>query len=278
MMSTSLVRCLSGPVARVLLCAALLLSSAASIAQTPVPVARWNDLLQRNVKDIDDGHASQVDYAGMRRDQAQLDAYTHQLSAVTAEQFQGWGRDQQKAFLINAYNAFTVQLVLTHWPQLGSIKDLGGLFSGPWKIDFFTLLGRRSTLDQVELRLRSADYADPRVHFALNCASISCPMLRAEGYIAERLNLQLDDAMIRFLGDRSRNRYDPRSDALQASKIFDWYAGDFSQAPYRSVAGLLAQHAAQLSDDPEVVARLHAQQVDIHYLPYDWHVNKWTMP
>ncbi|MEO8993763.1 MAG: DUF547 domain-containing protein, partial [Rhodanobacter sp.] len=179
---------------------------------------------------------------------------------------------------INAYNAFTVQLVLTGWPRLASIKDLGSLFSSPWKIDFFTLLGRRSSLDQVEARLRGANYADPRVHFALNCASISCPMLRAEGYAAERLDSQLDDAMTRFLGDRARNRYNPRSGALQVSKIFDWYADDFKQSPYHSVAGLLAKHATQLSDDPKVVARLHTQQVNIKYLPYNWHLNKWTMP
>lgn len=278
MMKTLHARRLLGPGLQGLLCTLLLLFSAVSLAQTTVPAAGWNNLLQKNVKVIDDGHAAQVDYAGMRGDQAQLDAYTHQLSAVTAAQFHGWNKNQQKAFLINAYNAFTVQLVLTRWPKLSSIKDLGGLFSSPWKIDFFTLLGSRSTLDQIEKRLRSADYADPRVHFALNCASISCPMLRNEAYVAEKLDHQLDDAMDQFLADHSRNRYDPHSDELQVSKIFDWYASDFKAAPYHSVTGLLALHAKQLSDDPKVVARIQAQKVDISYLPYDWHLNKWTTP
>ena len=278
MMNAWFDRCRSAPVVQGLLCATLILFSAASLAQAPPSTMGWNDLLQQHVHVMDDGHGSQVDYAGMRRDRTQLDAYARQLSAVTPAQFQGWSRNQQKAFLINAYNAFTVQLVLTRWPEVNSIKDLGGLFSSPWKKDFFSLLGQRSDLDDIESRLRSKEYADPRVHFALNCASISCPMLRAEAYSADRLDGQLDDAMSRFLGDHPRNRYDSRRDALQVSKIFDWYADDFAQAPYHSVAGLLALHAAQLSDDPKIVARIRAQLVDIDYLPYDWHLNGLATP
>lgn len=255
-----------------LLFTALLLASIAGFAQSP-PTKAWGELLQRHVHVIDHGHASQVDYAGMRRDQAQLDSYTRQLSAVTPVQFQGWGRDDQKAFLLNAYNAFTVQLVLTHWPALGSIKDIGGVFSSPWKKDFFALLGQRSNLDQIETRLRSRDYADPRIHFALNCASVGCPMLRPQAYVGDRLDRQLDDATTQFLTDRTRNHYDPQNDVLLVSKIFDWYADDFRHPPYGSVAALLAMHAAQLSDDPQVVARIRAQRVRIDYLPYDWHLN-----
>lgn len=255
----------------------LLLASAAALAAPPSD-ATWTHLLQRHVVVIDGGHGSQVDYAGMRRDQDQLDAYTHQLSAVTPARFNRWGRHDQMAFLINAYNAFTVQLVLTRWPKLSSIKDLGSFFSSPWKKDFFTLLGRRSDLDQIEAKLRSSTYADPRVHFALNCASIGCPMLQRHAYVGEQLDRQLDAAMRRFLGDRTRNRYDPARDVLEVSKIFDWYGGDFERPPYGSVAALLAQHAAQLSTDPKVVARIRAQRVSIDYLPYNWHLNGLPRP
>lgn len=240
--------------------------------------AAWTALLQHHVLVIDGGHASQVDYAGMRRDQDRMDAYTRQLSAVTPAQFSRWGRNDQMAFLINAYNAFTVQLVLTRWPKLSSIKDLGSFFSSPWKEDFFTLLGQRSHLDQIETKLRSKTYADPRIHFALNCASIGCPMLQPHAYVGDQLDRQLDDAMRRFLGDRTRNRYDPAQDALEVSKLFDWYAGDFERLPQGSVAGLLAQHAAQLSTDPKVVARMRAQRVSIDYLPYDWRLNGLATP
>lgn len=252
--------------------AVLMLLGAAAVAAPMPSSALWTALLQRHVIVMDGGHASRVDYAGMRRDRSTLDAYTRQLSAITPAQFAQWNRTEQMAFLINAYNAYTVQLVLTRWPRLSSIKDIGGLFSSPWKQDFFVLLGQRTNLDHLESLLRKDD-ADPRIHFALNCASIGCPMLRAKAYAGDRLDRQLDDAMRCFLGDRSRNRYDPSRGALRVSKIFDWYAGDFREGPGRSVAGLLAAHAAQLSDDPKIQARIRAQRVDIQFLPYNWQLN-----
>ncbi|WP_291775728.1 DUF547 domain-containing protein [Castellaniella sp.] len=254
--------------------AVLMLLSAAAVAAPMPSSVLWTSLLQRHVVVIDGGHASRVDYAGMRRDRSALDAYTRELSAITPAQFAQWNRTDQMAFLINAYNAFTVQLVLRRWPRLSSIKDIGGLFSRPWKQDFFVLLGQRTNLDHIESLLRTGKYyADPRVHFALNCASIGCPMLRAKAYAGGRLDRQLEDAMQRFLGDRSRNRYDPSRDVLRVSRIFDWYAGDFRDGPGRSVAGLLAAHAAQLSDDPKIQARIRAQRVDIQFLPYNWQLN-----
>lgn len=264
---------------RALLCTALILFSAAGFAaQAPPSAAAWNKLLQQHVHVIHDGRASHVDYAGMRRDQAQLDAYTQQLSAVTVTQFQGWTGNQQKSFLINAYNAFTVQLVLTRWPELNSIKDLGGLFSSPWKKQFFTLLGQRSDLDQIESRLRGKMYADPRVHFALNCASIGCPMLRSQAYTAVRLDAQLDDQAQRFLSDPSHNRY--ADEQLEVSKIFDWYAADFSHGWHgiTSVKQYLATHAADLTTDKSAQARIRARKVSVDYLDYDWHLNGLSKP
>lgn len=265
-------------VLRTLLCAALIMFSAAGIAQAPPSTAAWNKLLHANVHVIDHGTASQVDYAGMRKDHAQLDAYTHQLIAVTAAQFHSWNKNQQKAFLINAYNAFTVQLILTRWPKLSSIKDLGGLFSSPWKKDFFSLLGHKTHLDAIESRLRSKTYADPRVHFALNCASIGCPMLRPEAYTADKLDAQLDDQARRFLSDHSRNRY--AKGKLEVSKIFDWYAGDFSHGWHgiTSVKQFLAAHAPDLTADKVAQTRIRAQKVSVDYLDYNWHLNGLAKP
>lgn len=179
------------------------------------------------------------------------------------------------AFLIDAYNAFTLELILTRYPGLKSIKDLGGLFSSPWQQDFFTLLGTKTHLDHIEQDLLCAPgrYGDPRIHFALTCASLGCPMLRDEAYVGAHLDAQLDDAMRHFLTDRSRNRYDPAADKLLVSKIFDWYANDFRVGSYRSVAALFAAHAAQLSDDPKNQARIRAQNIDIAFLRHDWHLN-----
>ena len=254
--------------------AVLMLVNAAAAA-APVPSSEiWSSLLERHVVVIDGGHASRVDYAGMRRDEVLLDAYTGQLSAVTSAQFDAWGKADQMAFLVNAYNAFTIEKVLTRWPELHSIKDLGSFLSSPWRDRFFTLLGERRDLDDVEGMLRAPGrYDDPRIHFALNCASIGCPMLQPFAYTGTRLDHQLDKAVACFLGDSSRNRYDETVGTLEVSHIFDWYADDFSRGRAGSVKGFLAAHAALLSNDPMIQRRLREQSLSIHFLPYDWRLN-----
>jgi len=261
--------------ARRLMCAVLMLVNAAAAVAVPMPSSGiWNALLERHVVVIDGGHASRVDYAGMRHDEALLDTYTGQLSAVTSAQFDAWGKADQTAFLINAYNAFTIEKVLTRWPELHSIKDLGSFLSSPWRDRFFTLLGERRDLDDIEGMLRAPGrYDDPRIHFALNCASLGCPMLQPFAYDGVQLDRQLSVAVAGFLGDSSRNRYDAATGALEVSHIFDWYADDFSRGPAGSVKGFLAAHAALLSDDPTIQRRLREQSVSIHFLPYDWRLN-----
>jgi hypothetical protein len=168
----------------------------------------WDGLLQRHVKPILGGVATQVDYGGMARERVQLKGYLDALAAVPEADFRRWPRDERLAFLINAYNAGTVELVLTRWPKLDSIKDLGSLLGSPWKKRFIPLLGGTRSLDDIEhgmIRAKGA-YAEPRIHFAVNCASVGCPALRPEAYTAARLDAQLADATRRFLGDRTRNR------------------------------------------------------------------------
>ena len=181
------------------------------------------------------------------------------------------------AFLINAYNAFTVELVLTKYPDLKSIKDLGSLFQSPWKKAFVPLLGKTMSLDEIEhenLRAKGR-YDDPRVHFAVNCASIGCPMLREEAFVAPRLEAQLDEQALRFMSDRSRNRYDAAAGKLEVSKIFDWYGVDFKQG-YKgidSLTGFCARFAGQLADAPAAQERIKAQQAPVDFLDYDWRLN-----
>lgn len=238
--------------------------------------ADWDGLLKRHVQVLEGGNASRMDYAGMQRDKSTLDAYTAALTAVTPAEFAGWSKADRMAFLINAYNAFTVELILSRYPNLHSIRDFGLLPWSPWKKVFFVLLGKQSDLDALETTLRAPGaYDDPRVHFALNCASIGCPMLRPEAYVGARLDIQLDDAMRHFLADRSRNRYDPQTGSLEVSKIFDWYASDFSQGHhgFSSVAQTLGQYADVLADRPEDRQRVRAGQAPLDYLPYDWALN-----
>lgn len=150
---------------------------------------------------------------------------------MTRADFDGWPQAQRRAFLINAYNAFTVDLILTRYPKLKSIRDLGSLFSSPWKQSFFTLFGEEQSLDGIEhgLLRGAPDFDDPRIHFAVNCASIGSA-LRPEAYWAEVLDAQLEDQTRRFFGDRTRNRFDATSATLYLSSILDWYA-ELSNAP-----------------------------------------------
>lgn len=181
----------------------------------------WDRLLRRNVVVLEEGRASRVTYAAL--DRAALHAYLKALSAVGETEFKSWPRAEQMAFLINAYNAFTVEKILTRYPDLESIRDFGRFFGNPFKDDFFTLLGRKASLDAIEHGMLRKDYREPRVHFALNCASIGCPMLRDEAFTAARLEAQLGDGMKRFLSDRAAVR------SLKADVAFleyDWALND----------------------------------------------------
>lgn len=234
----------------------------------------WDALLQRHVQWTDDGTASVVDYAGMRAQRGQLDAYLEALAEVTATEFDGWPKPDRDAFLINAYNAATVQLVLTRDPLPESIKQIGGWFSSPWKQSFVPLLGQTRSLDEIEhgLLRGSADYDDPRIHFAVNCASVGCPALRPEAYSGARLDAQLQDQTARFLRDASRNRYLPEADRLEVSRIFDWYGGDFERHS-GGVAAFLAGQATALRLDPALARRLQAGKIRIGFTDYDWRLN-----
>lgn len=255
----------------------LLLGPATALAAFDHSHAAWDRLLAEHVIWVRDGVASRADYAGFQGDREALQAYLGELSAVTPEQFQGWSRDRRLAFLINAYNAFTVELILTEYPGIDSIKDLGGWFSSPWKQRFFSLLGEQRHLDWIEHeRIRAPGvYNEPRIHFAVNCASIGCPALRPEAFTAPRLDAQLQDGTERFLADRRRNRYLPEDDTLEVSSIFDWYAEDFQQGwqGIDSVREFLAGYAEQLADAPEHRSRIRAQETGLDHLDYDWALN-----
>lgn len=239
--------------------------------------AAWSALLKKHIVLINGGKASAADYQGFLSDRAALGQYLGQLSAVTPPEFDRFTSAQQQAFLINAYNAFTVELILTRYPDLKSIKALGSLFSGPWTKEWINLLGQTRSLDNIEhVMLREKGrYNEPRVHFAVNCASIGCPMLREEAFTATALDAQLEEQARRFMADSSRNRYDVQSKTLYLSKIFDWYSVDFEQG-YRGIDSLQTfarQHADQLTSDPVARASLLNEPVSIRFLSYDWDLN-----
>jgi hypothetical protein len=244
----------------------------------------WTALLKKHVVLVDGGKASQARYAGFQQDRPALKAYLDSLSKVTSQEFDGWSKAQRMAFLINAYNAHTVEKILTRYPDIRSIWDFGKVFGNPFKDRFFTLLGRPATLDQIEhetLRKPGA-YDEPRVHFAVNCASIGCPMLREEAYVAGRLEAQLEEQTRRFLSDRSRNRFNAESGQLEVSRIFDWFKEDWTSgyrgfegkaAPARSREQYFAAYAALLADTPEDRKRIQDGKAALRFLEYDWALN-----
>ena len=246
--------------------------------------AAWTSLAKQHVLLLDGGKASQVRYAGFAQDRAALKRYLDGLSAVSEAEFKRWSKPQQMAFLINAYNAFTVEKILTRYPDLKSIRDFGKVFGNPFKDRFFTLFGRPFALDDVEhgsLRAQGV-YDEPRVHFAVNCASIGCPMLREEAYVAERLDTQLEEQTRRFLSDRSRNRYNAQTGTLEVSRIFDWYKEDWQSGyrgldaktlPITSREQYFGRYAKLLADDSSQQKTIADGKAALVFLEYDWTLN-----
>ena len=235
----------------------------------------WDTLLKKHVVLLSGAKASQFDYAGMTNDRAAFRAYLGTLSRVSEAQFNGWSKPQRMAFLINAYNAFTIEKILARYPNIQSIWDFGKVFGNPFKDEFFTLLGRRFSLDGIEhdtLRKPGA-YDEPRVHFAVNCASVGCPMLREEAYVAERLEAQLEQQAQRFLSDPTRNR--AAGGKLEVSMIFQWFKEDWSSG-YQGIQSreqYFAKYAKLLSDDPAQQKLVAEAKAPISHLEYDWSLN-----
>jgi len=232
--------------------------------------AAWSALLKQHVVVIDGGKASKVRYSGFVADRAALQAYLASLAAVSESEFRAFSKPQQLAFLINAYNAHMIEKVLMKYPGIRSVWDFGKLLGNPFKDRFFTLLGKPMSLDGIEHDTIRAPgvHDEPRIHFAVNCASIGCPMLREEAYVAERLDRQLEEQTRRFLSDRSRNRFDAAGGALEVSKIFDWYGKDF-----RGLETWLGARAAMLTDKPEEQALIRDGKARVRFLEYDWALN-----
>lgn len=239
--------------------------------------AAWDALLNNHVVALRGGVATSVRYAALARERPVLRAYLKSLSSVTAAEYARWSKPQQLAFLINAYNAYTVERVLTGYPGLKSIKDLGSLLSSPWKQEFVPLLGQTLSLDGIEhgmIRARGV-FDDPRIHAAVNCASVGCPALRGEAYLSETLDVQLADSLARFLSDDLRNRFDANSGVLEVSQIFDWYGDDFEQGHkgYDSLKTLFARHADKLADGAAAQKKVREGQYKLKFLAYDWSLN-----
>ncbi len=201
-----------------------------------------------------------VDYAGFKKDEQKLDRY---LALFDSTDVRNLSRDDQMAFYINAYNAWTIKLILSGYPGVKSIKDLGG-FWGPWKKDFVRLGGEVVTLDHIEHDILRPEFKDPRVHFAVNCASKGCPALISEPYEGSRLDVQLDRSARNFINNTEKNYL--AGDKLFVSSIFKWFSKDFNND--------VIDFFIKYTDEP-LIKQLEARkdQIKIKYLDYDWSLN-----
>lgn len=173
---------------------------------------QWNDLLQKHVSS-----KGNVDYKGFKKDSAPLQSYLNILAKNLPEK--SWSKNAILAYWINTYNAYTVKLILDNYP-VKSIKKI----DNPWDKEFFTLGNKKYSLGEIEHKiLRKMN--EPRIHFAINCASFSCPNLANEAYTETELEKQLETAAKSFVNDKTKNTITP--DKIEISSIFDWFSGDF---------------------------------------------------
>ena len=260
---------------RFLLIFTLLLGSFSPAFATGFDHGTWNNLLRNHVKPVNDGKATVVDYHGMQAERAVLQTYLKSLSAVEKEVFDAWHTSDQLAFLINAYNGWTVEFILTRYPDLESIKELGSFLQSPWKKKFIPLFDEMKSLDEIEHDLiRGSDrYNDPRIHFAVNCASVGCPALRGEAYRGDIIEQQLQDAETLFLSDRSRNRV--VNGVFEVSSIFKWYGEDFSKGwnGVDSLEQYLLAHSEKLGFTLSNDDGGGKRKLKIRYLKYEWKLN-----
>ncbi len=201
--------------------------------------ARFDALLHAHVK-----AAGAVDYHGLQRDVAELDAYLAMLATAPFDQL---GRDEKLALLINAYNAFTLRLILEHFNDgaLKSIRDL----DEPWDQVRWSLGGKTYSLNQIEHEQIRPKFKEPRIHFALVCAAVGCPILRSEAYQSDRIDQQLEEQS-KYVHEHDRwFRFDPEKNRVWLTRLYLWYGDDFVQA-----SGSVLDFAAHYSSAPEVGA------------------------
>lgn len=234
------------------------------------------DVLQRHVK------PPRVDYAALQSDRSGLDRAVAAFASPAAQGESGWAREQRIAFWINAYNAFTLRVIVDHYPirsgwltlqPRDSIRQIDGV----WTKIAWQAAGRTLTLDDIEHRILRPELDEPRVHFAINCASVSCPPLAAQPYRPRTLDDQLDAAARTYMASPEGLRVD--GGTLRVSSIFKWFGDDFVEqyaprvpgartARERAVLGVIATYASRATAE-----QAKTGEPAIRFLEYNWSLN-----
>lgn len=214
-----------------------------------------------------------LDYKGLTEEN-KLDEYLSLLSKTDPESLED---DQEKiAFWINVYNAFTIKAIVDNYP-VESINDLhtggriiGHIFSTTiWDDDFIVINNKNYSLNDVEHKILRKDFKEPRIHFAIVCASISCPKLRDEAFIASKLEAQLQDQANLFFNDETKNRFDVKNKTAHLSKILDWFEEDFGENDNEVLTFVSKYVNQKLSSE----IRKNIEEWSIEYLDYNWDLN-----
>ncbi len=228
---------------------------ATSLAGNPVDHGLFTELLGKYVR------AGEVNYQDLKNEEATLDAYLAMLEAVEP---QSLSHDEQFAFYANAYNAWTIKLILSDYPGVKSIKDLGSLLKSPWKKKIARIDGKVMTLDHIEHDILRPRFNDPRVHFAINCAAKSCPPLADEPFSGDTLDRQLDQLTRAFINDPNNNYL--KGNVLYVSSIFKWFKTDFKD-------GIVNFFRKYAEGDLKTNLKAIENKIKVKYLDYDWSLN-----
>lgn len=212
----------------------------------------FHELLQKHVS-----KEGLVNYQEFKKDLPKLQQYIQYLEKTIPEE--NWSENRQKAFYINAYNAYTILLIIEHYP-LKSITDIKLDEKTAWKIPFVKIGGKTITLDFLEHEILRKKFTDPRIHVGVNCASISCPKLSNVAFTEQNIDSELEKLMHEFINDSSKNKLS--ANALEISAIFDWFKSDFIKKS--SLIAYLNQYS-KTKINPTA---------NIQFLQYDWNINK----
>ena len=226
-----------------------------SWASVTVDNSVYAELLKKYVKE------GVVDYQGFKNEETNLDRYLKVLEKTDSSKL---SRNEQFAFYINAYNAWTIKLILSGYPGVKSIKEFGSIFKSPWKKKLARIDGDMVTLEHIEHGILRPNYKDPRVHFAINCASKGCPPLRSEPYRGDVMEQQLDEMARAFINDPRHNRLEGKK--LYVSSIFKWFKEDFND----DIVGFFQEYA---QGDLKKKLDSGREEIKVKYLSYDWSLN-----
>lgn len=205
------------------------------------------------------------DYQAQKADQKALDLFIRELESITRAEYEDFSKNQKLSFLINSYNVYTIKLIVVHYP-IKSIKDIGTFFTSPWKRRDFMLFKKKVSLDDIEHKMLRVWFKEPRIHFAVVCASLSCPNLALRPYTEKGLNSLLDEQARAFIGDPAKNSLEKNN--LRLSNLFKWYGSDFEN--------YLKYVATRITRDKALQRKISTGKIRRLWKTYDWNLNERT--